>query len=395
MRVFISYSNDGPEHSQRVLELATSLRQDLADIEAEIAFDQFVDPDEGWPLWCEEQVGKSDRIVLVATPAYRRRYYGEEEAGKGLGASKEAALIRQRLYDEGFANRFCRAVVFDAEHFSCVPDSLRPNTVYVVSDQTGYQRLLFWLRGATTSDEAAPPDQIAWPQSADGFQWRLANRSEECATFERMVTAQTSKRAFLLQGPTGRGKTTLLSRFGEYAERVGLGVAHLDQKGCPDLDEVLAFLELDMGDLLPPSSRLAGGPVASPRVLAQLRRLRKPLALLFDTYEQASPDLRRWLENLLLPRLDKTPAIVVVVAGKETPNPSLQVWDSLAERVELRLIPEVEEWIAFIRDTWAGQEFPRQYVEAFALATAGDPGRFYALVESAVLNWQSKDSHGL
>lgn len=52
-RVFISYSHDSPEHSNRVWDLSERLRQDGVDCR----IDQHeVSPPEGWPRWCRNQV---------------------------------------------------------------------------------------------------------------------------------------------------------------------------------------------------------------------------------------------------------------------------------------------------------------------------------------------------
>ena len=51
--VFISYSHDSPEHSDRVLALANT----LIALDLDVELDQFVDsPEHGWPHWCEERL---------------------------------------------------------------------------------------------------------------------------------------------------------------------------------------------------------------------------------------------------------------------------------------------------------------------------------------------------
>ena len=81
-KVFISYSHDSELHSKRVLALANQLRGH--GIEARI--DQYVgDPDEGWPMWMRNQVLEANRVLLVFTENYARRFLGKEEEGRGLG----------------------------------------------------------------------------------------------------------------------------------------------------------------------------------------------------------------------------------------------------------------------------------------------------------------------
>jgi hypothetical protein len=97
-KVFISYSHDGPEHEERVLDLADRLREDGIDAEVDLYLQS---PPEGWPAWCERQIENADFVLMVCTETYHRRVRGEEEPGKGLGVVWEAAIIRQLLYDAG------------------------------------------------------------------------------------------------------------------------------------------------------------------------------------------------------------------------------------------------------------------------------------------------------
>ena len=77
---FISYSHEAPEHNDRVLDLANRLRTQGVDCE----IDKYqVSPPEGWPLWMQRQVQKSDFVIVVCTDTYSRRCIGNEEPGKG------------------------------------------------------------------------------------------------------------------------------------------------------------------------------------------------------------------------------------------------------------------------------------------------------------------------
>ena len=107
-RVFISYSHDSPEHRQRVLTLANQLRKD--GVEAWI--DQYIqDAAEGWIRWMRSQVRQASRVLLVFTETYQRRFEGDEEEGKGLGATFEGVIVTQLLYESGGCNAKFRPVV--------------------------------------------------------------------------------------------------------------------------------------------------------------------------------------------------------------------------------------------------------------------------------------------
>lgn len=82
--VFISYSHDTPEHTQRVLQLANALRGQGVDAE----LDQYhVRPPLGWPRWCEEQLRaeKAAFVLVICTETYRLRVEGQTPADEGRG----------------------------------------------------------------------------------------------------------------------------------------------------------------------------------------------------------------------------------------------------------------------------------------------------------------------
>src|SRR5690349_21637061 len=95
-KVFISYTHDSAEHVDRVLTLADRLRSE--GIDAHI--DQYeTSPPEGWPRWTVRQIEAADYVLCVFTETNQSRFKGEEEAGKGLGAQWEGAIITQELYE--------------------------------------------------------------------------------------------------------------------------------------------------------------------------------------------------------------------------------------------------------------------------------------------------------
>src|SRR5271165_394583 len=144
-RVFISYSHDSLQHQQRVVALANQLRDD--GVEAWI--DQYIhDPDEGWIRWMRSQVKQADRVLLVFTKTYQRRFEGGEEEGTGLGATFEGVIVTQALYESGGRNEKFRPVVFTEEDAQFIPLELRPFNRYRVDTPDHYQNLLRWLHEA-------------------------------------------------------------------------------------------------------------------------------------------------------------------------------------------------------------------------------------------------------
>ena len=139
VRVFISYSHDSVEHTRRVRALADQLRAD--GVEAWI--DQYVqDPEEGWISWMRNQVEQADRVLLVFTETYQRRFEGNEEERKGLGATFEGVIVTQWLYESGGRNAKFRPVVFREEDERFIPVELRRFNRYRVDTPENYQVLL-------------------------------------------------------------------------------------------------------------------------------------------------------------------------------------------------------------------------------------------------------------
>ena len=127
----ISYAHETHKHNYQVLDLAKQLRTEGVDCE----MDKFVvSPPEGWPIWMQKTIDKSDFIIVVCTAIYMRRFEGNEAAGTGKGAVWEGRLIQQILYDEGGNNRVI-PIVFDLSDTVYIPSVLKNATYYDVSTE--------------------------------------------------------------------------------------------------------------------------------------------------------------------------------------------------------------------------------------------------------------------
>jgi hypothetical protein len=384
-QVFISYSHDNADHQARVHVLAERLRADH--IQVIIDQDKLPGgPAEGWPAWSEAQVRKADRVLVVASAAYRRRYEQEEVPGTGLGTVCEANAIRQALYETGGINERFRVILLSQEDEQEIPQQLAAYHRFSFFQETGYTELCAWLQGRRPefSAKVAQITRISWPEPHPDHDWLLADRKEICASFQSMVTGRSAKRILLLEGPTNTGKTVLIARLRIYAEILGLKTAALDFKGCPGLEELFNALCLDLGPDILADSHKAQGSGRFFSLISDLQHLNAPLLLLFDTYEQASPETTQWLENQLLPRLDKTPALLIVIGGQRIPDHTRHSWGPQAACQHLAPITEVDHWIDFCRRKWSCAYLTDAHIEALTLSTHGDPGQIYALLESLV-----------
>jgi hypothetical protein len=143
-KVFISYSHDSEQHEQHVRALADQLRED--GIEAWI--DQYLqDPEAGWIKSMRTQVKEAEKVLLVFTETYQRRFEGDEEQRKGLGATFEGVIVAQSLYESGGQNAKFRPVVFQEEDLQFIPVELRRFNYCRVDTREHYQNLLRWLYG--------------------------------------------------------------------------------------------------------------------------------------------------------------------------------------------------------------------------------------------------------
>lgn len=138
-RVFISYSHDSDTHRERVLALSERLRADGI----ETFLDQYVNgtPAEGWPRWMLNRLDEVDRVLLICTPTYYRRFRGQETPGQGKGVDWEGAIVTQEIYDARSATTRFIPVLFDPAEVSSIPDPVRGQTWYCPTSAEAYQNL--------------------------------------------------------------------------------------------------------------------------------------------------------------------------------------------------------------------------------------------------------------
>ena len=121
--VFISYSHDTPEHSERVIALANKLRE--LGVDAEL--DQYhTRPRQGWPQWCEEQLRpeNSKFVLMICTNTYRNRVENKVAADAGRGVYWEGADIYQYIYKDKANERFIPVLLGD-ESAESIPHRLQ------------------------------------------------------------------------------------------------------------------------------------------------------------------------------------------------------------------------------------------------------------------------------
>jgi len=172
-RVFISYAIESAEHVSLVGTLWRFLRSWGIDAQIDQAAAQ---ERQDWALWMGDQIRDADHVLVIASPAYKRRAEGRSDSDDGRGVQYEARLIRDAFYrDQHNLNRFL-PVVLPGQSDDGVPDFLAPATatVYYVSEFTvaGAGPLLRLLLGRPTKPGQPPPNRIVPSMPpADGPTW--------------------------------------------------------------------------------------------------------------------------------------------------------------------------------------------------------------------------------
>ena len=90
------------------------------------------------------QVEQADRILLVFTETYQRRFEGDEKEG-GLGSTFEGVIVTQALYDSGGRNAKFRAVLVREDDARFIPTEIRRFTWHAADTPEAYEKLLRWL----------------------------------------------------------------------------------------------------------------------------------------------------------------------------------------------------------------------------------------------------------
>jgi TIR domain len=358
MSVFVSYSHDSKE---RVVQLVSQLRADGV----HVLFDRDMlpgGPNEGWLQWSEAQARGADKILMVCSERYCARYEGTERPGTGCGAVLEGRAIRQNLHDAGGDNPNYRVVVLSDADDAHVPLSLKTYHRFKAYIGTDYDDLLAWLG-------AKPAPTIPWER-------KIADCTDIFEAFERAVAGKSHQRILLISGPSGHGKTVVVSELLAYARHLGVSSVLVDFKGCPSLDEVFGSLRLDLRFL-----KRAGN---AQETIADLLHVEEPLLLVFDTYEQSSEDAQKWLESQFLNRLDRAPKVVVVVGGQRVPDHTRHVWSNLAKPLPLKPIDDPSHWMEYAERRW---QYPlsQQVAESLTTVTGGNPAQLSVFVEKLAL----------
>jgi hypothetical protein len=207
--VFISYTHDGPDHSQEVLDLSNRLRSEGIDC----VLDQYESsPPEGWPQWMDREIEKAQSVLMICTAAYYRRVMGKENPGIGLGIRWEGSLIYNHIYNDDSRNKKFIPIVFDAAHAIHIPTPVQGATRYNLGSPEGYAQLYDRLIGKPPAEKPPLGDRKALPHRE--IKTTFFNPSSTVATLtkldrhlcEAMDYLQAMTRAYRFEGEVSEGE---------------------------------------------------------------------------------------------------------------------------------------------------------------------------------------------
>jgi hypothetical protein len=195
-RVFLSFARESPEHVERVWQLYELLRASGVNAHADfVAAEERQD----WERWTQQQMTAAERVLIIVSPEYKRRFEGTAAPDTGRGVRYEGRLIREHLYkDEETGLRKFLPVLLPGATAVDIPEILQPTSAahYVVSRLTpeGIHPLLRLLTGqpARAEPPLKPVIDLPLEQNApiaalrlivgtgaqsvdDEFAWQLAN----------------------------------------------------------------------------------------------------------------------------------------------------------------------------------------------------------------------------
>ncbi len=249
----------------------------------------------------------------------------------------------------------------------------------------------------------------------------IADRKTEIEFFRAMIAGRTSERILLLQAASGKGKTDLLHRFAHecvepfclvrfdlkgaekgIAQVLGVFRDKLGVEAFPRFHAALARLDPNVN--ISNNTALVGKMDIAVvlQVDEQTRKFRlemleaaffedlravcdSKIIVILDTFERAPTDLQNWLGGAFLSNIARIPHVCVVIGGQSVPERTVNEWEEICERRELRDIEDVDAWYEFVREMQLPFEFPA--VKLAVMVCKGNPDSISKMFAQHAPGW--------
>lgn len=188
-QVFISYAHedDGGAHTEQVRSLwrllsAEGIDARLDHVDAEVSRD--------WTAWMRQEMETADFVLVIASPAYKRRAENPE-ANLSVGVAFEARLLRTGLAHASTSwSQRIMPVVLPGSTSDDLPAFLRSFTPFIINPitQAGADQLLHHLtQRPPAADQSDPPEQARGHTALAEHQWRTGLHAEAIATADQAI----------------------------------------------------------------------------------------------------------------------------------------------------------------------------------------------------------------
>lgn len=198
----------------------------------------------------------------------------------------------------------------------------------------------------------------------------IADRNYELKAFITSLKSspKQAKSILLIRDVSGQGKTRLIELYQEHCWKQKIWVAHVDLKGgARDPIDILWNILTDLHPLPFPRCDEALRNLAGPLLNEQTRwwatsarafyedltelahASQERFVLLFDTFNDAKPEIRSWIANhvLRIATPNRVSRLTVVVAGQEVPDPTGE-WEQYSQILPLRPL-QLDDWLEYAR----------------------------------------------
>lgn len=352
--VFISYRRESPEHSARVLAFAMELREAGVPVELDELFlkQNSGGPDVGWPKWCEDQVSKASKILIIASDGWFERFEnGAPPSGADWGAAYEAQLIRTQISGTGGQTSQHRLVRLETSAPPLpYPLPLRPIHCFDGEKPTEVDSLCSWL-GHPRRQTADTATALAWPAVPADDKWPFADATDVRDAFAELLRPDATHRVLLVRGGTEAGKTSITKYLLGRGLKLGFPSGRLDLKGGTGLDQELKRFAVHLvaeGKSVDEILGEGGTVDRLQRLVSHLRQQAKPALLIIDTYDEAQDrEYSAWIESLILATL-RFESLRVIVSGQKVHSNWTSLAHGLAQYLQLRP-PDINDWLECAR----------------------------------------------